>query len=174
MALGLKELQKIKGVGDVLSRRFLEAGYDSFAKIAAAGEEGLRKIPGVNPRLLGSIVAQAGALSGGAATNLAEQAEVLKKRAASLREQLQGLALSVRDRFREKAAGKSGRKVAQEIMKVICCLENVEVALKPRVKKTGRALARVERRLEGLGESGIRKIGRRLKKARKRLEAASR
>jgi hypothetical protein len=174
MALGIKELQKIKGVGDVLSRRFLEAGYDSFAKIAAAGEEGLRKIPGVNPRLLGSIVAQAGALSGGAEKNLAEQAEVLKKRAASLREQLQGLALSVRDRFREKAAGKSGRKVAQEIMKVICCLENVEVALKPRLKKTGRALARVERRLEGLGESGIRKIGRRLKKARKRLEAASR
>lgn len=173
MAGGIKELQQIKGVGDVLSRRLLEAGYDSFAKIAA-GEEGLRKIPGVNPRLLGSIVAQAGALAGGAATNLTEQAEGLKKRAASLREQVQGLASSVRSRFREKAAGRSGRKVAQEIMKVICCLEKVEVALKPRVKKAGKALTRVERRLEGLGESGLRKIGRRLKKARKRLEAASR
>ena len=33
---GMKELQKLKGVGEVLSRRFVEAGYDTFAKIAIA------------------------------------------------------------------------------------------------------------------------------------------
>ena len=60
----MKELQKLKGVGEILSRRFIEAGYDTFAKIAAAGEEGLRKVPGVNPRMLASIVAEAKALSG--------------------------------------------------------------------------------------------------------------
>ena len=46
----MRELQKLKGVGEVLSRRFVEAGYDTFAKIAAAGEEGLKKIQGLNPQ----------------------------------------------------------------------------------------------------------------------------
>ena len=56
MALTIRELQKIHGICDVLSRRVLEAGLDTFAKIAAAGEEGLGAIPGTNPKLLTGIV----------------------------------------------------------------------------------------------------------------------
>src|SRR5512134_11561 len=46
----LKELQQIKGVGEVVAQRLVEAGFDSFAKVAEAGEEGLRNIRGINPR----------------------------------------------------------------------------------------------------------------------------
>lgn len=52
MKLTLKELQGLKGVGDILAQRFIKAGYDTFDKVAAAGEEGLRKIQGINPRMI--------------------------------------------------------------------------------------------------------------------------
>ena len=55
----LKELEKLKGIGEVLSRRLIEASYSSIAKIAAAKEDGLSKIPGMNPQKVRSIVSQA-------------------------------------------------------------------------------------------------------------------
>ena len=55
----MKELQKIKGVGEVLSKRLVEAGYDTFAKIAVAGDDGLKKIQGINPSMSQSILAEA-------------------------------------------------------------------------------------------------------------------
>jgi len=166
----MKELQRLKGVGEVLARRFMEAGYDTFAKIAAAGEEGLRKIPGVNPRMLGSIVAQAVALSADTVKSKARKTEELKLRVASLQEQVQAIALSVRDRFRDEVTGKTGRKLEKEILKVIGALEKAEGRLETRVKRAGKVLVKTERRLEGLTVSGIRKVGKGLKKARKSLK----
>jgi hypothetical protein len=55
----MKELQKLKGIGKVLSRRLVEASYNTIAKVAAAEEHGLKKIPGMNPLKLQSIVTQA-------------------------------------------------------------------------------------------------------------------
>jgi len=165
-----KELQQLKGVGEVLSRRFVAAGYDNFAKVAEAGEEGLRKIPGVNPRLLGSIVAQAAQLAGEAKKSKAERTEELKLRTASLKEQVQGIALSVRDRFQEEIVGKAGRKVEKEILKVISTLEQMEGTLETRVKRAGKGLVKAEGKLEGLTVAGLRKVGKGLKKARKSLE----
>src|SRR6185369_16060312 len=40
----MEELQKLKGIGEVLSRRLVEASYDTIAKVAAAGEKGLERI----------------------------------------------------------------------------------------------------------------------------------
>ena len=94
MKQGAKELQKLKGVGEILSRRFMEAGYDTFARIAEAGEEGLRKIPGVNPRMLRSIVAQAGELAAEGKKSRAQRVEALKLKTVSLKERVQGIALS--------------------------------------------------------------------------------
>ncbi len=170
MARGIKELQKIQGVGEVLSRRFLEAGYDSFAKIAAAGEEGVRKIPGVNPRVLGSIVAQARVLAGDAEKVGTKRAEELKVRAAALKEQIQAIAVSVRDRFKDEVAGKAGRNVEKEILKVTAVLEKVEGKLDTRVKKAGKGLIKAEKKLEGLTVSGLGKVGKGLKKTRKSLK----
>ena len=55
----MKELQKLKGIGEVLSQRLVEASYSTIAKVAAAEETGLKRIPGMNPQKVRSIVTQA-------------------------------------------------------------------------------------------------------------------
>lgn len=60
----MKELQKLKGIGEILSRRLVEASYDTIAKVAAAEEKGLEKIAGMNPQKLRSIVTQARTMVG--------------------------------------------------------------------------------------------------------------
>jgi ERCC4-type nuclease len=60
----MKVLQKLKGIGDVLSRRLVESSYDTIAKVAAAEEKGLEKIAGMNPQKVRSIVTQARKMTG--------------------------------------------------------------------------------------------------------------
>ena len=60
----MKELQKLKGIGEVLSRRLVESSYDTIAKVAAAEEKGLEKIAGMNPQKVRSIVTQARKMTG--------------------------------------------------------------------------------------------------------------
>lgn len=55
----MKELQKLNGIGEVLSRRLVEASYDSIAKVAAAEKKGLERIAGMNKLKVHSIVTQA-------------------------------------------------------------------------------------------------------------------
>lgn len=52
----MKELQKLKGIGGIISRRLVEASYDTIAKVAAAEEKGLEKISGMNPQKLRSKI----------------------------------------------------------------------------------------------------------------------
>jgi len=59
MSKEMKELQKLKGIGEVLARRLIEASYNTIAKVAAAEEHGLKNIPGMNPQKVRSIVTQA-------------------------------------------------------------------------------------------------------------------
>ena len=60
----MKELQKLKGIGEVLSQRLVEASYDTIAKVAGAEKKGLERIPGMNPQKVRSIVTQARNLMG--------------------------------------------------------------------------------------------------------------
>ena len=60
----LQELQGLKGIGEVLSRRLVEASYDTVAKVAAAEEKGLEKIKGMNPQKVRAIVTQARKMTG--------------------------------------------------------------------------------------------------------------
>ena len=60
----MKELQKLKGIGEVLSQRLVESSYDTIAKVAAAEEKGLERIAGMNPKKLRSIVTQARNMTG--------------------------------------------------------------------------------------------------------------
>jgi predicted flap endonuclease-1-like 5' DNA nuclease len=55
----MKELQELKGIGKVLSQRLVEASYSTISRIAAAEEHGLKRIPGMNPQKVRSIVTQA-------------------------------------------------------------------------------------------------------------------
>lgn len=60
----MKELQKLKGIGVVLSQRLVEFSYDTIAKVAAAEEKGLSKIAGMNSQKLRSIVTQSRTMTG--------------------------------------------------------------------------------------------------------------
>lgn len=59
MMKAMKELQQLKGIGKVLSRRLIEASYNTIAKVAAAEENGLKRIQGMHPQKVRSIVTQA-------------------------------------------------------------------------------------------------------------------
>jgi excinuclease UvrABC nuclease subunit len=62
----MKELQKLKGVGEVLSRRLVESSYDTISKVAAAEVQGLARIAGMNPQKVRAIVTQAREMTGNA------------------------------------------------------------------------------------------------------------
>ena len=170
MEKGIKELQKLKGVGEVLSQRLVDAGLDTFTNVAAAGEEVLRKIPGMNPRMVPSVLAQAGELAGEADKGRARKVEELKQHAASLKESIQNLALNVRERFEAEVTGKIGKKVEKELLKAISSLEKVEAKMESKVKKAGKGLIKAEQRLEGLFDSELKGVGKGLRKARKALK----
>jgi ERCC4-type nuclease len=55
----MERLQELKGIGKILSRRLIEASYNTIAKVAAAEEHGLKAIPGMNPQKVRSIVSEA-------------------------------------------------------------------------------------------------------------------
>ncbi|NVN93139.1 MAG: helix-hairpin-helix domain-containing protein [Desulfuromonadales bacterium] len=175
MKAEIKELQKLKGVGEVLSRRLVEAGCDTFAKIVAAGEDGLKKIQGVNPKLVGAIIAQAVEMAGEILEenhkSKTEKIGELKQRVVCLRCQVQKVAFSVRDRFMDQVRGKNGKKVEQELVKMISTLEMVEAKLDDaRMKRAGKVLTKAEKCLGDLTGAGIKNVGRGLKKARKSLK----
>jgi hypothetical protein len=170
MEKSIKELQKLKGVGAVLSQRLVEAGLDTFAKVAAAGEEPLRKIPGINPKIVPSVLTQAAELAGKAGKSRAARVEELKQHAAALKENIQAIALNVRERFEAEISGKMGKRVEQDLLKAISSLEKVEATMETKVKKAGKGLVKAEQRLEGLFDSGLKEVGKGLKKARKALK----
>jgi len=60
----MKELQKLRGIGEVLSRRLVESSYDTIAKVAAAEKKGLERIAGMNPQKVRSVVTQAREMTG--------------------------------------------------------------------------------------------------------------
>ena len=66
----IKELQRLKGIGKVLSQRLIESSYDTIAKVAAAEEKGLERIVGMNPQKVRSIVTQARKMTGEAEKSL--------------------------------------------------------------------------------------------------------
>ena len=65
----MKELQKLTGIGEVLSRRLVESSYDTIAKVASAEKKGLEKIAGMNQQRIRSIVTQARKMMGEAEKN---------------------------------------------------------------------------------------------------------
>jgi predicted flap endonuclease-1-like 5' DNA nuclease len=166
----MKELQKLKGIGEVLSRRLLEAGYDSYAKVAAAGEDGLKKIKGLNPAMIRSILTQAEELINETGKTREKKIAELKQRTAVIKEQVQGIALGIRDRFKAEVAGKTGRKLEKEIAKVITSLEKLEGNMEIKMKKAGKGLVKAEKRLENLTGAGLKGVRKGLKKARKSLK----
>ncbi|OHB31676.1 MAG: hypothetical protein A2X84_14295 [Desulfuromonadaceae bacterium GWC2_58_13] len=187
-----KELQRIKGIGQVLSQRMVGLGIDSIARVIEAGAEGLGAVPGLHARLIPSILVQAEDLAGeeacgsGEVSGMAEIAAAGEKKikkaksqkqlaglqlaAEKLRERVQGLLsdmLVKKEGLSEKGAGK---RLQKEAGKLLQTLARVEAKMGGRPKNTGKKLAKTGKRLDALEGMGPNKLSRGLKKARKPLK----
>jgi len=170
MSLTARELQQIKGIGEVLAKRLLESGHDSFAKIAKLGESGLRKVPGINQKAVPDIVAQADRLAAAAGSDRDTKVAVLKETLQGLRQSVQALASTARDRFSEELSGRTGRKLTDALVRFLGALEELEGSAGKKLKRTGRVVIKAEQHLEGLAEAGLKDLRKGLKRARKALQ----
>lgn len=170
MSLTTKELQQIRGIGDVLASRLLELGHDSFLKIVKLGENGLRGIKGINPKAIPDILEQARRLSEKESGERERKIVALKESMQGLRHSVQELTSSAKDRFSEKLAGKTGRKLTESLLGFIATLEELEGKAGKKIKRTGKVLHKAEQQLEGLAEAGLKDLRKGLKKARKALQ----
>ena len=167
----MKELQKIKGIGEILTKRLVKAGYNSFEAIVAAGEEGLKKIRGVNPQVIPSILEQATAMAAEYNAERARKVAEIKAAAAAIREQVEGISKAIKNRPGVELQGKVGSKIQTQLSKMLTALEKVEGSLGNRVKRAEKKLAKAGKYLAELSsDTGIKGIGSRLKKARKSLK----
>jgi hypothetical protein len=162
------DLQQLRGIGKALAQRLSLAGLDSFAKIAAAGEEGLKKIPGISPRALPRLVEQATQLAGHEASGPEERVESLKNQAALLREKVQVLAQSARERYQPQLTGKRGRKLSRYIVDIDDALASFgNGGGAKRHKRLLKALGKAEKRVSGLEEASLKRMMKHVKRARK-------
>ncbi len=170
MDIRAKELTRLRGVGENLAARFLEAGIDSFEKVVAAGEEGLKKIKGINPRAISGILAQAAELAAESTLEAGKKMAELRERSTVLAGRVQEIAAEVKDRFREEITGKIGKKIEKQIIRIVGSLEMVAAEAGVKQKKAVKGLARAEKHLSMQSEAGLKEIRKSLKKARKSLK----
>jgi hypothetical protein len=169
------DLRQLKGIGTILVKRLQEAGLDSFAKIAEAGEEELTKINGINPLKIHSIQEQAKQLAAAEHPEKPAAAEALRQRLSEVKELVHTLAESTRERFQQKLDGKCGKKLVCDLTRVEETLERVNFEGKKGTRRAGKALKKVQKRVAGLAaDAGIKKVRKALKRARKAVLKAVR
>jgi 3-methyladenine DNA glycosylase/8-oxoguanine DNA glycosylase len=169
MSLTTKELQQIKGIGEVLAVRLLEAGHDSFAKIVKLGESGLNEIKGINRRAIPEIIEQANRLIEKKPDKKDEKVAALKGSLQGLRQSVQNLTGAAKDRFSEKLSGKTGRKLTDSIVSFIETVDKLENKAGKKLKRSGKVVKKAEQHLEGLAEAGLGELRKGLKRAKKAL-----
>jgi len=167
MDAGAKELRKLRGVGDVLAARFMEAGLVSFDKIVSAGEDGLKGIKGINPRAIPSILSQAAEMADAAAQ---ERLRELRGIAVEVGDKVRDIAADVRSRFSEEITGPAGKKLEKDLLRIIGSLESATAKLEAGSRKAGKVIVKFEKRLSSLEGAGFKEIRKGLKKTRKMLK----
>jgi len=168
-----EDLRKLKGIGSILVKRLQEAGLDSFAKVAQGGEEELGKISGINPRNIPSILEQARQLSEAAQTGAVTGIEALQLRLSAAKLKLQTLAETTRERFQEELAGKWGKKLGCDLVRMEETLNSLSFEGKKCSKRAGKALSKMDKRVAGLAEdASLKKLHKTLKRARKAVQKA--
>ena len=172
MLKSAEELQQLKGVGRILGKRLYDAGFDSFKKIVEAGEEGLQKVRGINPRAVASILEQARQLSGAAHASATARLEAVQLQVAGMRDKIQTLAQVARDRFQEELAGKCGKKLSSDLIRIEDTLQRLADGGKKRAKRAGKVLLKAEKRVTGLEQASLKKLRKGLKRARKTVQKA--
>lgn len=170
MKSSIKELQKIRGIGEVLAKRLVEAGHDSYEKLHALGEEGLRAIKGINPKAVKSILAQAAEFAESARKRHEVGIEELRAATGRLKERVEEIARSLKESLTEQVEEGGVRKLEKQISKILVSIEKVEGKLGKRRKRTARGISRAEARLAGLAEGNVKKAVRGIRRARKALK----
>ncbi|MHB1400539.1 MAG: helix-hairpin-helix domain-containing protein [Trichloromonadaceae bacterium] len=165
-----KELQKIKGIGAVLAQRLIEAGIDSPAKLAEMGEEGLKQLRGINPRMIPAILEQAQALAAEATMDPGNKLQELQQTSLRIKEEVQRLVAAALENQGEKLLGKKGERLEKQLRKLLAGLEQANATLGVRPKRTAKGLAKIEKRLGELTSEGVKALTQGLKKARKPLK----
>ncbi len=168
----VKALSRIKGIGEVLAGRLIEAGFDDYEKLASADPAQLGRIRGMNPRAVPAIVAQAAALAAPPDAPSEKLETGVSQAAERLRQKVASLAAAVHARFAGGEPGKEAKKVERQILKLVDLLDRIEATPERRPKKTGRRLAKAERKLTGAEEKPPVGVARRLKKTRRKLRKA--
>lgn len=170
-----KQLRQIKGIGEVLVKRLQDAGLDSFAKIARAEQESFKKIKGLHQRDVSSIREQALRLAEAGHPDHRLSAEQLQQRLSEVKGEIRTLAQATRDRFEENMAGKCGKKLDAELVRIEETLERLNLAGKKRAKRAGKALDTVHQRVGDLAEdASLKKVRKTLKRARQTVVKAAR
>lgn len=170
MKKSLKELQKIRGIGEVLAKRLVDAGHDTYEKLHALGEEGLRAVKGIRPQSVESILAQAAELAESKGKERGRRVEGLRAAATTLRDQVEEIARSVKDRFADEVQGQGGQKLEKQVAKIMASIDRVEGKLEKRTKRAAKGLARAEERLAGLAEENVKAVEKGIQRARKALK----
>jgi hypothetical protein len=147
-------------------------GLDTFSAIVAAGEKGLRAIPGVNPKYLPAIMDQAAIRAAPPELESPNPTGELKVMAAELRTAIQEIAVAARKRFPEELAGKIGHKLTRNLVRGLDALYAIEELLERRPKRSRKALTKTRKSLDGLPGCELTAIRKGLKQSRKTLERA--
>lgn len=166
----MKELQQIRGIGAVLAQRLIDAGHDSCAKVAALGEEGLKELKGINLKAIPSILEQAAQLAKEDGDDRETRIAALKEFAAKLRQSVQDLTTSAREKLSGDLPKKAERKITDALVDFLVTLEKVEGQAHKRIKRTKRGLTKAGERLEGLADANLKSIRKGLKRAGKALQ----
>lgn len=169
-SLTVKDLQKIRGIGEVLSARLLESGHDSFRKIVDLGEEGLKQLKGINIRTIPEIIRQAETLAAETLTGKEERIKTVTESLDSLRKSAQVLIRSASARLAEALSEKKKLKLTASLVRFIEALETVEQKIGKKPKRAGRVISAAESQLASLAEADGKALKKGLKKARKSLQ----
>lgn len=171
MAEIINQLQQLKGVGDVLAKRLAEAGFDTLPRLAAANEEDLAAIKGLQPGAISGILAQARDLVG---TERAENDDKsltdMLDDAERLRVGVSSLVLKLRDQHAEIDDCKAQRALRKEITRVLATLERVEASLSEQLRRLGKKLAKADARLTTVPKDDLEALTKGLRQTRKAID----
>jgi ribosomal protein S13 len=167
----ISQLQQIKGVGEVLARRLVEAGIDTLQRLATAREEELCAIKGLVPATIPAIQAQARILAAEPAETADDKslAEMLDD-AERLRFGVSNLVIKLREQHPEGEEGKTHRQLRKEITRVLATLERVESSLSTQLRKIGKKLAKADAKLAGLPQDDLEALTKGLRDTRKTID----
>lgn len=162
---------QLKGVGEVLAKRFIEAGLDTLPRLAAATEAELNIIKGLHPAAAAAILTQAREL---AAANLATDSDrpltEMLEDAERLRLGIANLVLKLRDQHAENADSKAQRNLRKEITRVLATLERVEASLSGLLLRLGKKLSKADARLSNVAEDDLDALTKGLRHTRKSID----